>query len=72
MSKVKNKLIRMKLDLQYQVPESVAEQYFENDNAFFKSIEESFWSWANKQGEVRIPIHADVDVTIGDIKEEES
>lgn len=64
------KVVRIQLDITYEVPDDLAEQYMELDDSFFNSVGDAFWNWPNNPGEARIPVQFDYRATPGDVKEE--
>lgn len=62
------KLVRIQIDMQYQVPDNVAEHFHNMDSEFFESLKTSFYAWANKPSEVRIPVIFDYRSAIGEVE----
>lgn len=64
------KVVRIQLDITYEVPDEFVEQYMELDDSFFNSVGDAFWNWPNNPGEVRVPVQFDYRATPGEVKEE--
>ncbi len=65
------KIVRIQIDMLYQVPDDLAESIYNTDIGFFESIKESFNMWGTNK-DPRIPVEFDIRHHMGTVIEDET
>ena len=64
------KLVRIQIDMQYEVGDEQSEEVYNRDVSFFNEIRGAFYHWSETDGDPRIPVKFDLRHGIIDKKEE--